>query len=456
MEGFLNVVLTIFWAIVGFGVLVFVHELGHMLIGIATGIKVERFSIGYGPGLKFKIKGIEFKLSVIPLGGYCKFKGQEDFGTGQSNKEPDDFYSRPTWARLLTVLAGPVFNIIIAIILFTILFLFPTQQLANRTIVVNNTNSPIELKTGDEIIKINGKEVKYSEDIVKSTLNKFEENIVFTVIRNGEEIEVTYKPKFSTIESGKQEFIIGDSANPVIGYVSEGSPAFNVGLKVGDVILKINDKDILFSSDVSTMINEEDSSTPDSTKIKDIKLTIQRSSGDGIKTEDIYVKPIIENGKKIIGIAPVNLVNPKFLELKRSFGESFLKALDESYNAVWTTLKGLGMLFSGKAEVLKNVSGPIAIFGMVGTIGAKRDFSQYIYIIAMISILLGFFNLLPIPAVDGGHIILTLIEIIIRKPLSMKVIQTVQIIGVVLILVIFVVVAIKDIIGLPELIKMFG
>lgn len=446
MEAVLDVFFIVLWAIIGFGILVFIHELGHMLVGLATGIGVEEFSIGFGPAIiKFKIKGIEFKLSVVPLGGYCKFKGQDDFGTGQQNKEPDDFYSRPRWARLLTVFAGPLANIILAIIIFTIIFLIPQPMLVNKTIVVNSDiENEIELKSGDEIVAVNGKEIKYGNTLQKITMNNFNENINLTVRRNGELLNVKYEPSYKSMESGIQEITIGDSNNPVVTSVLKDYPADKAGIRVGDEILEINGDDVNLSSEISSIIAESGSDNV-SVKIKRNNEIIDMNIG--LATE--------KDGRKIIGIHSVNLTNPKYEEIQRSFGKAFTDSILECYNSVKMTIKGLGMLFTGQADVSKTVAGPIAIFGIVGTVATKHGFLSFLNMIGLISVLLGFFNLLPLPAVDGGHIVITIIEMIRGKNFSMKTMQVIQIIGVVLILSLFVLVAIKDIINLPEMLKGF-
>ncbi len=501
MQVVLDVVLTIFWAFIGFSVLVFFHELGHMIVGLKTGIGVEQFSIGMGPALlKFKTNigsktkykkynknsenipiegkeetestydesstteektdeetnetdkekkneknGVLFKISAIPFGGYCKFKGQEDFGNNQSASEPDDFYSRPAWARLLTVLAGPVANVILGILIFTIFFMFPTQELTMREIVVNNKYADeVPFKTGDKIISINGKEIKYSEQILKTTMNNFEEEITVTVNRNGETIRLKYTPSYSKMEQGIQVISIGNASHPVVRYVAEDSPADKSGIKEGDKIVKVNGKEVFLWTEVSEIINAGDK--------KQISLTILRANQE----KEITLTPENQDGKKIIGVGLSNIINPTYENVSRNVGVAFIKGLEETFNSLRNTVKGLGMLFSGRADVAKSVSGPIAIFGIVGTIGASQNFSQYIYLIAMISVLLGFFNLLPIPAVDGGHVILSIVEMIKGKPLRMKTIQVIQTVGVVIILTLFVVVAVKDIINLPDLLKTFG
>jgi regulator of sigma E protease len=225
--------------------------------------------------------------------------------------------------------------------------------------------------------------------------------------------------------------------------VSENSPADLAGIQKGDKILKINDTEINLSNSISKVINSVEG---------DVNVTIQRED----EILNLTMSPIKEGERRIIGIYPVNIVNPEYITINRSIGEAVVQGVEESYNAVWTTIKGLGMLFSGQADIAKNVAGPIGIFTLIGRAGATQPFVDYLKLIGLISVLLGFFNLLPIPAVDGGHIVLTIIEMIRRKPLSMKIIQTVQIIGVVLILTLFVIVAIKDIINLPEMFKMFG
>ncbi len=501
MQVVLDVLLTIFWAFIGFSVLVFFHELGHMIVGLKAGIGVEQFSIGMGPALlKFKTNigsktkynqnsekidedvpnenneektestydessstenetyketnetgkknekdGVLFKISAIPFGGYCKFKGQEDFGSNQRASEPDDFYSRPAWARLLTVLAGPVANVILGILIFTIFFMVPTQELTMREIVVNNKYADeVPFKTGDKIISINGKEIKYSEQILKTTMNNFEEEIIVTVNRNGEIIKLKYTPSYSKMEQGIQVISIGNSPNPYIRYVAEDSPADKSEIKEGDKIVKVNGKEVSLWTDISEIINDSDK--------EQVSITILRDNQE----KEITLTPENQDGKRIIGVGLSNIVDPTYESVSRNVGVAFVKGLEETFNSLRNTIKGLGMLFSGRADVAKSVSGPIAIFGIVGTIGASQNFSQYIYLIAMISVLLGFFNLLPIPAVDGGHVILSIVEMIKGKPLRMKTIQVIQTVGVVIILTLFVVVAVKDIINLPDLLKTFG
>lgn len=443
MESVIDILLTIFFAVLGFGILVFIHELGHMIVGRLVGIGVEKFSIGFGPAiLKFKIKGILFKLGCVPFGGYCKFKGQDDFGKGQRASEPDDFYSRPAWARFLTVFAGPFFNILLAVIIFISLFLVHPTVLDNKTIIINESlENASGLKNGDEILAIDSKTIKYAYEIRQIKINKFNEELLFTVLRDGEAINISYTPSYAKLKEGIYEIAVGDSSNPVIIQVVKDSPADKSGLKPNDKILKINGQTVTFAETISKMIN--------ASKEEYVTLTIQRGS----EIFDVQIKPELKEKTKIIGVAPTNLVNPSYKAM--NFGEIVIRGINECYVTIRTTIKGLGLLFSGQENPIESVAGPIGVFGMVGTIGATKPLSEYIYMIALISVLLGFFNLLPIPAVDGGHIILNIVEMIRRKPISMKVVQTIQIVGVVIILILFVLVAIKDIVNLPDLLNNF-
>ena len=329
------------------GILVSFHEFGHLIVGKMCGMKIDAYSIGFGPKLlKFKFGETEYSLSLIQLGGYIKPAGPS-FKEDVDPKDPDKnryFICKPIWKRALMILAGPVFNLLLGLIL--------TMGLI------------------------------YSSGSAPETTMAIEE-------------------------------------------VLENSPAAKAGVQKGDIVIAIDGKNITNWLDITFNVQKN--------KDKEIMLTLKRNES----LLNISVKPESTKEGLIIGISPV-------IQQKKVKGFAIVTEGYKKY-AVIIRLQVNGMidLFTGKIS-LKNVGGPITIY-KITTDATKEGFSMLIGLLIMLNITLGLFNLLPIPALDGGQLQLLLIEAIMRRPLSKKAQSTIQIAGFIIILLIMLLAMFNDV-----------
>ncbi len=494
----LETLLTIVYAVVAFGFLVMIHELGHFFGGRLCKIGVEELTIGFGRGPSFVRKGIKYKIGWIPFGGGCKFKGQADFGKAEIKGDPDEFYNRPVWARLVAVLFGPLANLILASILFTFLIwfngdsvvkngpieiehpgtvmveegistqltpikskitkLFGLDELAknnpndfllswttdlNSKMNENGYTSPKEIKglqTGDKIIKVGNQNISSFQDLAESWIDNLGDTVDVQVERfdnySNQKKLVTLNFNIGSPQQFQKSISQKSSEYMIVHMVGENSPAEKAGFKVGDIILSINNKSILNIEELRSLLKDKN--------IKEEFYNVKVKRNNEIVVLNVNRQEVVNNNH-LLGISPLNYGLDDIIKIEYSFPQSFIKSIEKIGMLIDTTMVGLGKLFTGKLDPREGLSGPIKIFKTVGEVGAKFGFIQFLGIVATISALLGFFNLLPIPAVDGGHILLFLIEIIRRKPFSQKVIYSIQVIGFILIVTLAIVVSINDI-----------
>lgn len=421
--------MTFIWAVIFFGILIFVHELGHFIFAKLTGVKVLKFSLGFGPALAGKKIGeTEYLISAIPLGGYVKPLGEQPGEEIAEEDKPRAFNSQPVWKRAAIVLAGPVFNFVLAYIIFVVFLSlkYPVaipdlDALMDNTAVENvSGNSPAMragLKVNDVIVSINGKAVNAWIEMQEIFLKSPGRELILKVKRGSELIDLKVTPdsvKEKDINGSEIVFgTIGISKKDaaIIGNVSVGLPAMRAGLKVNDVIVSINGKAV----DTWTDMREMFSGNPG----KELILKVKRDSElFDLKVTPDSVKQKDEDGKEIIigrvGILPKS--NVYFIE--SSILMAPLKGADAVYRYSIFMLRAVGRLATGDIPA-KQMGGPILIVDAASK-AASEGMPNYFYFIAVISINLAILNLLPIPVLDGGHLMFLSIEVLRRKPLSEK------------------------------------
>ena len=441
--------LSIIYGLLGLGFIVFIHELGHFIAAKIFGVTVESFSVGMGPILLHKtIKGTDYRLSLIPLGGYCGMKGQKDFQVALDEKldsikgDKDSFYGIHPVKRAVIAFAGPFFNFLFAVFAFMIIsmvgYSYYTSQ--NKVILANEIYQEMEsvaseagLQTGDKIIAINNKETPYFTDIYEAISVSANQEIDLTIERNEEIFDVKITPSLNK-ETGAGVLGIISWTDPLIDLIEENSPAQNAGLQVGDLILKINDSSIKNTVDYNKAIEDLDK----------FSMTVLRNGQEFFIPE---VEPIIikadkdENSQKAtIGIGfHTEKIKTKTYSFFPAIGNGFVEAV----NTTSLSFKSLALLFQG-VDLTKAVSGPLRITVMLGDT-AKTGFSAgfatgivtVFNFLAIISISLFIMNLLPIPILDGGLILFALIEAITKKQISPRIQYYVQFVGIAFILILF-------------------
>ncbi len=432
--------LLAFLVLVGF--LIWFHELGHFVFAKLFGVRVEIFSIGFGPPIFTKKSGeTVYQIAVIPLGGYVKLYGEEE-----NIDDPRAFSAKSPVQKILIASAGPVFNILLTVVLLTVVFsvgLEVPKYMKEPPVVgyveENSWAYRVGIRAGDRILRIGNVKVERWENIRKAMLrNALEkrEKVVIVVERKGKVLTLT--APLPEIEAGEENLGLNPPIPPVVGRVFERisgvgpSPAYQVGIMRGDRLLRINGKPVRNWYEAVRLIRGSGG--------KPIKLTIQR---DGKILEKEVVPAIHPKTKHpILGIAP-------FIEsVKESypFSKALTLALERTKELFVLTLKVLGGLLTGAISV-KTLGGPIAIAQFAGQ-AAESGFIPYLSSMAFISLQLGIFNFLPLPVLDGGLILLFLIEMVRRKPLPEKFKEYWQKIGFALIISLMAFVVINDILKL--------
>jgi regulator of sigma E protease len=433
--------LKIILGLIGLGVVVFVHELGHFLAARLVKIDVEAFSIGWGnPILKKKVGMVEYRLGMFPFGGYCKMKGETDYNEAWDNMrkgimpESGSYLAASPAARILVSFAGPFFNLVFAVLLLSIIWGagFEVNTLENRVVLASEIN-PAEtypaddagIKTGDRIIGINGQKISYYHEIHESTTLNPNKPLDMTIERDGEILSVSVTPSLDK-STGAGRIGVLFWADPVIENVKDGSTAQRSGLLPGDTIVSANGQTIRNSADIRKIIDQ---------KPESLVLEYTRN---GLNGEAVFGAEDLEHelgfSWKMIHYRTPNL----------SFPAAVAKGVSEGFNNLAVYIKSLRLLFMG-IDLTKAVSGPVRITYMMGDVAAQ-SFEQglgaglrsIMEFVAIISIALFVMNLLPLPILDGGMIILFLVELIRRKPAHPKVISIFQTCGMVIIFCLFV------------------
>ncbi|MCU0443639.1 MAG: RIP metalloprotease RseP [Microscillaceae bacterium] len=416
-------------------IIVGLHELGHLVAAKVFGMRVEKYSIGFPPKIfGFTWRETEYSLGAIPLGGFVKISGMidESFDTKhlQNEPEPWEFRAKPAWQRLIVMVGGITINVITGIMMFVgLVFIYgesylPANEVNKYGIVAYPMAQEIGLKTGDKLLKINGKPYNKFED---HRLALIESNSYFTIAREGKTIDVKIPNDLIERLSGKKELFIEPIYPFSIGKVQKGMPAAAAGLQVGDKIVAFNDKPIQFF--------HEFQAEQDKFKNKEVTLKIEREG----KNLNIKAKTD-ENGK--FGFLPKIELKPSYE--KFGFAESIVRGTDRAFESLYLNLMGFGKLFRGEVSA-KSVSGPIGIAQFFPTTWDWEFFWRFTGILSM---WLAFLNFLPIPALDGGHVMFLMYEIISGRKPSDKFLERSQMVGVVILLTLMVLVLGNDILNL--------
>lgn len=404
-------ILTIIAGLILFTVMVISHEFGHFIAAKSTGIAVIRFSVGLGPKLwGFRFRGTEYRLSLFPVGGYLKMKGMEP---GEVKGEKDEFFSKSILVRSFVVLAGPFLNLVLAFVIyfFTILSfgLNITPGTSIESVYENSLLSE-RVEKGDEITELNNKEVRNWYEIAM-IIEQNPDSLSF-LIKRGDSLFTVH-----SAYKKDEEFPLVPMIEPVVGIVEKNSPAYNLGLKKGDRFLSINGKEIKSFEDMRKKIRENPGK----------ELQIEWMRDEEIMKGNVVPKKqtIQENGEtKEIGLLGVVAETEKLrFGLIGSLKEGFVRT-GESIKLI---IRVIVMLFRRQISP-KTLGGPIAIFQLAGE-SARLGLEFYLGFMALLSINLFIFNLVPFPPLDGSHILIFGIEKLTKKRPTEKQMLLIQQIG---------------------------
>ncbi len=414
------------------GILVFVHELGHFLAAKRAGVFVETFSIGMGPKLlKKKVGDTEYCLSAIPLGGYVKMKGEnpDEETTGAA----DELQSKPILARFSIFVAGPLMNILLALLLVSFVYYIGIEEpkYLDETPLIGwvEEDSPAAksgLLPNDIITTVGGKTVNTWEQAMLMIASTGDKPLEIGFQRHASPMTITVTPEL--IKSLGAGYIgIQPVMKAIVGSLSPGFPAEKAGMQIGDEVIALNGTPIVHWLQMAHFVHAR----PE----QELTVKLIRKG----ETIELKVTPKKQGEFGYFGISPEQDTVLK----KYGLTESISKGFKRCWELTALTFDMLRRLFTWQASV-KSIGGPIMIAQMSGE-AARQGASDLISFIGVVSLSLGIFNLLPIPVLDGGHIFLLLVEFLNRRPLSMKRRELAQKIGLLILIPLIVFIFYNDI-----------
>ncbi|MCX6150679.1 MAG: RIP metalloprotease RseP [Ignavibacteriales bacterium] len=439
-------------------IIVFVHEFGHFVTAKLTGMRVDIFTIGFGKRLFGwnKLNGFTFgdlpedwdgqgntdyRLSLLPLGGYVKIAGMvdESFDIKFADKKPEpyEFRSKSTWKKVIVICGGVTMNLLLAFLVFwAVNFFQPKQYVKTTTVGYVAENTPVQkagFEKGDKLISINDEPVIFWDDVyTKLFINNIGKDINVNLERNGE-IKNLSIPRNSFSPDMKKGLMIFPTGFKVfIGSVIKNTPAEQAGLKAGDVFLKINNIPIYKDVQISNIIS--------SNKEKQLPMVLLRDKD----TIQIAVTPD-KTGK--IGIGFGEQFTGKVEYKSYGFFKSFWFGITDIGKYTELTFSMLKNVIAGNVAFSSAFGGPVKIAQFAAK-SADTGFSAFIYFLAMLSLSLAILNILPFPVLDGGHLVIILVEGIIKKEIPIKIKMAIQNTGFVLLILLMAFIIYNDLISL--------
>jgi regulator of sigma E protease len=405
---------TILAVAVVLGFMILIHEFGHYAAAKFFKVRVEVFSIGFGKRLLGFRKGeTDYRISAIPLGGYVKMSGENpmDERTGDAG----EFLSHPKWQRFIVALAGPAMNIALAVGLLTVVYMVHYERpvFADKAAIVgwvlpDSPAAKAGLQEGDRIIRLDGIENPTWEQVEPRVALSANQAIQVTVLRAGQTLEKTVTPEAKGIEQYGSLGLVADQPT-VITDLTPGMPAEKAGLKIGDVIVAVNGQPIKAIAQMIGMLQK--------TKDAPVEVTVQR----GIEQVTVTMRPVatpVEGTKEFR--YRVGFMNEPTISGRLSFVPALTKSLEDNKRSSFLILELLQKMIRNKVS-LRTVEGPIGISSAVGRAMREDGWTPLLGITAAISLNLGIFNLLPIPILDGGVILLLFVESLIQRDISLRI-----------------------------------
>lgn len=445
----------VFWVVVLLGIMIMVHELGHFWAAVAVGVKVETFSLGFGPRLfGWKRGETDFRISAIPFGGYVRMfgeqpgqlaaaiqGGEDESAAAEASSPPADpraFFAKPRWQRAIVILAGPLMNVILAITIVTGLYMyaFPKEiEATDPAIASIAPDSPAAragLQPGDKIISIADKTHPTWQDVLTTESLNANHAVPVIIDRHGRRLSFTVVPRMDP----KQGVGIAgwDGEGDVqVEQVAKGSPAASAGLQPGDLLLSVNNQPIVSLSTVQEYLLHSQG--------KPVELKLMRKE----QAQNVSVTPARGNDRKLpwkIGVLlGYRVQRVKFVKL--GIGPALVESLRFNKQNANLIFRVLGSIVERRVSP-KALAGPIGMAKMSQE-AAQQGLPTFLGFMAVVSLNLAIFNLLPIPILDGGTLLLLIIEMLLQREVSLQVKETILKLGFVFLMMIVVFVIYNDI-----------
>ena len=415
MPQLLSVLHTVFDMAIVLGFMILIHEFGHYAAAKYFGVRVEVFSIGFGKRLLGFTKGeTDYRISAIPLGGYVKMSGENpmDDRTG----DPGEFLSHPRWQRFIVALAGPAMNIMLAVALLTGVYMvhyeYPADLDEPAVVGWVNPNTPAEkagIKPGDRIVRVDDIENPTWEQVrVKDALSP-NQPLKYGIERDGKVTDKVLVPEpFGPNQYGDMGWVPQESST-ALTLVEPGMPAAKAGIRIGDQILTANGQDIPQLGVLIQMLNR--------TKDQPLNLVVLRNH----EKLTFTVKPTLDPGGSGQGPAyRIGIASYPTKVVKLNLPDALQRSLSDNKKSSFLILELLQKMVQRKVS-MRQVDGPIGIGSAVGAAAREEGWTPLLLITAAISLNLGIMNLLPIPILDGGVILLLFIESLMQKEISLPI-----------------------------------
>jgi regulator of sigma E protease len=423
-------------------ILILIHEFGHFFFARLFKTRVEKFYLFFNPGfslLKFKSGETEYGLGWLPLGGYVKIAGMIDESMDKEQlklpPQPWEFRSKPAWQRLIIMLGGIIMNVVLGIFIYWMLLYFNGEEYIPSSnlkygIAVDSVGWEMGFQNGDKILAIDGKPVEDFNEVVGDII--FNMNSTVTVERNGQQVDVPVSESMvkKALDTKSMNFI--SVRMPfVIKSFGVVSAAKDVGMQENDQLLAINGQSAYFYDEAKKLL--------DASKGKEVEVKFLRGN-------DTLSKMVKLSSEGTLGVYPAM---PSYFMSTKVIRYSFLGALPagvhQAYETLSSYIKQFALIFSPKVQGYKHVGGFISI---ATVFAPKWDWYSFWTWTGFLSIALAFMNLLPIPALDGGHVLFTLYEMVTRRKPNEKFLEYAQITGMILLLALMVYANGNDIVGL--------
>ena len=464
MEILFNILYYVIPFIVLLGILVFVHEFGHFLIARLLGVTVTDFSLGFGKELwsRQDKHGTKWKISAIPLGGYCQFLGDADASSTTNadlsalseEQKKGAFQAQKPWKKLAIAVAGPLFNYLFAVVVFIALFYSVGRMVIPSIVggtIAGEAAEQAGIMAGDRIVAINGHETPDFQAITNEVMLAETDDVVVNVERpmtlklTAEEMsfdlggrQINNEKVIGLLSMPKNDGEKNQNLPPVVHHVIENSPAAKAGFARGDILQTINGVALNSFTDLKKYVNTHEN--------EEFEIAFLRPIAFAVTLRDSEYDP--GDGKvkrRLLGITSSQEVS--FAEKNMSLSAATKAGLKETYDVTVSTLRAIGQMISGKRGG-KEVGGIIRIAEMSGDVSKKGGLLSFVYFMALLSVNLGMLNLLPIPVLDGGNVVIFVIEMIIGRELNVKIKDYIFKFGLLIILAIMVLATWNDIVHL--------